>query len=105
MQNRSCLVVLIGEGTASREWIRYEIQKAWELGKGVVGVYIHNLCNQFGEKSSQGNNPFEYFELNGEKFSNIVKCYNPSSTNTFNCIKDNIQDWIEEAIEIRSKIK
>lgn len=103
MQYRSCLVVLIGEETASRKWVQYEIEKAWELRKGVVGIYIHNLRDSDGEQSPKGNNPFELFELSGKKFSNIVKCYNPSPTNTFNDIKENIQDWIEEAIEIREK--
>ena len=28
MQNRSCVIVLIGESTASRQWVKYEIEKA-----------------------------------------------------------------------------
>ena len=36
--------------------------------------------------------------------SSIVKCYNPpytTSTNVYDYIKTNIEDWIEKAIEIR----
>ena len=43
LRYKSCVVVLVGEETANRKWVRYEIEKAWELGKGLVGVYIHNL--------------------------------------------------------------
>ena len=41
MAKRSCVVVLIGEKTAGRKWINYEIEKAIELNKGIVGIYIH----------------------------------------------------------------
>lgn len=37
------MVVLIGEDTAKRKWVKYEIKKAWNEGKGVLGIYIHNL--------------------------------------------------------------
>jgi len=43
LKYRSCTVVLVGSKTASRKWVRYEIQRSWELGKGVVGICIHNL--------------------------------------------------------------
>lgn len=43
LRYKSCVVVLVGEETSNRKWVRYEIEKAWELGKGLVGVYIHNL--------------------------------------------------------------
>ena len=45
MAKRSCLVVLIGATTSGRKWINYEIEKAYELNKGIVGIYIHGLMN------------------------------------------------------------
>ncbi len=50
MAKRSCVVVLIGEKTAERKWINYEIKKAIELNKGIVGIYIHNLKDRFGNQ-------------------------------------------------------
>jgi len=41
LKGKSCLVVLIGSETATRPWVIYEIQKAWEQGKAVVGIFIH----------------------------------------------------------------
>ena len=65
LDGKSCNVVLIGENTAGRRWINYEIKTAWNSKKGVVGVYIHRLRDLSGYQSPKGSNPFEYFKLNG----------------------------------------
>lgn len=102
MKGKSCVVVLVGEDTANRKWVKYEIKKAWEDGKGLLGIYIHNIkCarNGYGKK---GVNPFDQFTFeNGKKLSSVVKCYNPSSVDTYNDIKNNIDSWIDDAIEKR----
>src|SRR5471030_1563080 len=43
LNGTSCAVVLIGANTAGRKWIKYEIESAWNAGKGVLGIYIHGL--------------------------------------------------------------
>lgn len=43
LKGTSVTVVLIGEHTASRPWVQYEIRRTIEQGKGLVGVRIHNL--------------------------------------------------------------
>src|ERR1700722_4594459 len=60
---RTCAIVLIGSNTAGRKWISYEIKKAWEDGKGLLGIHIHNLKNQFGQQSLKGSNPFNGFTI------------------------------------------
>ena len=103
MIGKSCVVVLVGEDTANRKWVKYEIKKAWEDGKGLLGIYIHNLkCprNGYGQK---GVNPFDQFTFeNDKKLSSVVKCYNPSSVDTYNDIKNNIDGWIDDAIQSRN---
>ena len=102
LRYKSCVIVLVGEETANRKWVRYEIEKAWELGKGLVGVYIHNLKDPRTGKSSKGKNPFDQFEFNdGTKLSSVVNCYNPKPNDAYNEIKNNLEDWIEEAIASR----
>ena len=102
LRYKSCVIVLVGEETANRKWVRYEIEKAWELGKGLVGVYIHNLKDPRTGKSSKGKNPFDQFEFNdGTKLSSVVNCYNPNPNDAYNEIKNNLEDWIEEAIASR----
>lgn len=102
MKYRSCVVVLVGDETANRPWVKYEIKKAWEDGKGLVGIYIHNLKCPRNGKSMKGNNPFDQFTFNdGRKLSSVVKCYDPSSYDAYNDIKNNIETWVEQAIQQR----
>ena len=102
LRYKSCVIVLIGEETANRKWLQYEIEKALELGKGLVGVYIHNLKDPRTGKSSKEKNPFDQFAFDdGTKLSSVVKCYNPNPNDAYNEIKDNLEDWIEEAIASR----
>ncbi|HTN18468.1 MAG TPA: TIR domain-containing protein, partial [Chitinophagaceae bacterium] len=76
MKNRSCVIVLIGQETSNRKWVKYEIGKAWNAGKGIVGIYIHNLKCPRNGICKQGANPFDQFSLSdGRKLSSVVKCY------------------------------
>lgn len=103
MQGRSCVVVLIGEKTAKRKWVRYEIRKAWNEGKALLGIYIHNIKCPNNGTCSKGENPFDQFtlEVDGEDrpLSSFVKCRNPKSGSAYKDIRDNLEDWIEEAIK------
>ncbi|MDR1324300.1 MAG: TIR domain-containing protein [Candidatus Margulisbacteria bacterium] len=104
---RSCTIVLIGADTAGRKWIDYEITKSWNDGKGVFGIYIHNLKDRNGNQSSKGQNPFDGLNMNRDnrKLSSIVKTYDPPysvSTNVYDYISNNLENWIEEAIRIRN---
>ena len=102
MAYRSCVIVLVGEETANRPWVKYEIKKAWEDGKGLLGIYIHNINCPRNGKSKQGANPFDQFTFeNGTKLSSKVKCYNPKSYDAYNEISANIEDWIDDAINSR----
>lgn len=40
---------LIVSQTANRKWINYEIGKAWDDKKELLGIYIHRLPNQDGK--------------------------------------------------------
>jgi hypothetical protein len=102
MRYRSCVVVLVGEETYKRPWVKYEIQKAWKDGKGLVGIYIHNLKDPKTGKCTKGTNPFEQFTFkDSTKLSSKVSCYNPDATDAYNDIKGNIEKWIEKAIKDR----
>ena len=104
LYGKSCVIVLIGSQTSGRKWINYEIGKAWDDGKGLLGIHIHNLKNADGDQSKEGANPFYRLSVNGKRLSNIVKAYDPPykrSTNVYAHIEGNIADWVEEAICIR----
>lgn len=106
LAGRSCTVVLIGSDTASRKWVRYEIQRSWNLGKGVVGVHIHGLKNLGGQQSPKGANPFQGIDVGGTQWlSTIARTYDSpysDSKQVYGYISDNLAHWIEEAISIRA---
>src|SRR5262245_20397378 len=43
-------VVLIGEQTSERPYVRYEIQESHRRGNGLLGVFIHKVKDQRGQK-------------------------------------------------------
>lgn len=103
MAKRSCLVVLIGATTSGRKWINYEIEKAYELNKGIVGIYIHRLKDKNGNQTTKGSNPFYNILIgkNKERLSKYVECYESfhlTSTYVYDDIKNNIEQLIEDAI-------
>ncbi len=103
MRYRSCVIVLIGTDTASRRWVRYEIQKAWMDGKGLLGIYIHNINDPVYGKCRKGNNPFANFSLGNRNMAEIVPCYDPNSWDAYNDIRNHIDSWIENAISVRNR--
>ena len=106
LYGKSVAIVLIGSATAGRKWIDYETKAAWNSGKGVMGIHVHNLKDSDGKQTSQGSNPFSGFNVSGTSLSSIVKTYTPpyaDSKQVYGYIKDNLANWIEEAIQIRAK--
>lgn len=106
MHGRSCTIVLVGSETAGREWINYEIIKSWNDGKGLVGIRIHGLTDQYQYTTRRGSDPFDYIEVDQVPLSSIVKCYDPpgpDSRDRYAWIEQNLAAAVEEAIEIRSR--
>ena len=103
MQGRSCVVVLIGTETANRKFVKYEIEKGWNDGRGVIGVYIHNLnCPRTGT-CWKGSNPFSQFSVNGVAMDRIVPVYDPPSYNAYTDVKTNLESWVENGIAVRKR--
>ena len=108
MANRSCTVVLVGEHTANRKWINYEIIKSWNDHMGVVGIHIHGLQDAAGNTTPKGGNPFAAITLGSAetRLSSIVKCYTPAgrtSRERYDWIATHLANAVEEAVSIRQK--
>ncbi len=99
-------VVLIGTETASRPYVRYEIEQSYKLGKGLLGIYVNRVRDRSGRISRKGRNPLHGFSGMGDhpwlglfgvkskqKLSDIFQ--------TFDWVRDNgrenMPEWIEEA--------
>lgn len=106
MQGKSCAVVLIGSQTATRKWVRYEIEKAWADGRGVVGVYVHGLKDAAGRQATRGSSPFYGLTVGGVSLYSVVEAHDPPYTTSdyvYGHIKDNLEGWVDRAVEIRKK--
>lgn len=57
LYNTSVTVVFIGNQTANRKFIMYEIEQSIDRGNGLVGIQIHHLENQKKETDSPGVTP------------------------------------------------
>jgi MTH538 TIR-like domain (DUF1863) len=53
----SVTVVLFGQETYNRPWVRHEIKRSYELGKGILAIDIHNVKDPQHGADSQGKNP------------------------------------------------
>ena len=98
-----CVVVLIGATTATRKWVLYEIEKAYELNKGLVGIYVHQIKNKVGDRTGKGKTPFEYvLAHNGNPLSDSVICYDSprlSSQAVCDDIAEKLDGLIESAVK------
>lgn len=103
LNGTSVTVVLIGNQTANRRWVKYEIEKSYEWGNGMLGVYIHSIKDKSGVVDRKGQNPFENISVtrNGRKvcLSGIYP--------TYDWVRDdgyaNFGIWIEKAAKAAGK--
>jgi hypothetical protein len=100
MAYKRCVVVLIGKETATRPWVKYEIQKAWSEKKPLVGVRIHGLSSM-GTVDSLGGDPFAVAGTSG------VPIFDPTrrsslgvidSQATYRNLVANLEGWVSRAV-------
>ncbi|WP_018694155.1 TIR domain-containing protein [Algicola sagamiensis] len=99
MKYKRCIIVLIGSETSNRIWVQHEIIKAWNDGKAILGIYIHNVKCPRNGLSKRGKSPFEDIKLSdGTSLSEYVDTYDPSPDDAYGDISKNISSWISRAI-------
>lgn len=54
LEGTTVTAVLIGEQTAYRPYVDYEIERSLARGNGLIGVRIHNLRDQYGRTTLPG---------------------------------------------------
>jgi len=102
MRAKECLVVLVGAETAGRKWVRFEIERAWRAGLGILAVHIHNLKDREGRPSKKGTNPLEDLVVDGKAVKGVA--YDPpfsDSAAVYGYIQENVGQWISDAVEAR----
>jgi hypothetical protein len=106
LKTADCTVVLIGSETSDRGWVKYEIAKSWNDGKGVLGIDVHALPDEYGQHCFAGQNPFDEIIIDGRQLSSVVPVYKPRRANQADAcdyINHNIAGWVENAILIRGQ--
>lgn len=127
MRGKSAVIVLIGEKTSESRWVKYEIQKAWEERKGLLGIHIHGLKDALtGSTCRKGKNPFDGIVVPARVrgFGGVLSPCKPTHLSDvaiicdpgkprvdafgdvvkpFNTIRSKIAKWVEMAIERRQK--
>jgi hypothetical protein len=57
LSGASVTVVLIGAETASRKYVSYEVERTISRRNGLLGIFIHNIKDQYGHTDPQGGIP------------------------------------------------
>ena len=89
----SVTAVLIGAETANRDWVLHEIRRSYELGKGLLGIYLHQVKDPRTGIDVRGENPFSRMSLNGVPLSHSVPTYDWISDDGYH----NLDVWVEKA--------
>lgn len=96
MAYKKAVIVLIGRNTASRDWVLYEIQKAWTDKKPLLGINVHGLSS-FGTTDLAGANPFDKVaSVHGiPVFDPTVRDWQGKidSKATYNKLAQNLEAW------------
>jgi hypothetical protein len=97
LSGTSVSIVLIGSQTNTRDYVKYELQKSYEKGNGLLGIYIHKCKDFEGKTDMKGSNHFGEIgkDANGNPvyFSSKYPCYDWIDDDGYN----NLGDWIEAA--------
>jgi hypothetical protein len=78
LKGTSVTTVLIGEETANRPWVKYEIEQSIKRGNGLIGIRIDQLRNQTGKKGKRGPIPkalrdYRTYDWNQSSFGRWVE--------------------------------
>lgn len=104
LQNTSVTVVLIGTETSERKWVKYEIEKSYERGNGMLGIHIHNIPHRDKTTDFIGKNPFDNFTVEQpSQYPYMPKTYIsmsqifPTYDWVYNNGYNNFSKWVEDA--------
>jgi len=103
MDGTSVTVVLIGAETSNRKWVQHEVRRSYERGNGMLGINIHNIKDQSGNRDTVGDNYFGELGKNASGdpvyFFQLYPTYEWVKDNGY----DNLGDWVEKAAKKAGK--
>lgn len=97
LKGTSVTVVLFGTETYDRPWVRHEIKRSYELGKGMLAIDIHNVRDPQSGTDFPGRNPLDYWTVkrggSDVPFSSLYSSYDWVRDNGY----ANLAAWVEAA--------
>ena len=97
LDGTSITVVLIGAETAERRYVIHEIQRSYDLRKGLLGIRINGLKNFQGNADYPGPNPFDRVWVESPRGRQYLSALCP----LYDYVRDNgysnMNAWIEAA--------
>lgn len=101
MAYKSAVVVLVGAETAGRPWVRYEITKAWNDKRPLVGIRINGLAPLNQDADVPGVNPFSSVSFkSGGTLADYVPLHTPAggtSKEVYASIQNGLKTWVDNA--------
>lgn len=105
MAGKTHLLVLVGEKTATSEWVDYEIRHAWAKKMKILGVRIHGLKGFDQKTTAAGADPFKKIAMTGGgTMADHVTLHDPSGTDSkakYADIEKNLATWMTNATKPR----
>ena len=100
LEGTSATIVLIGAETADRPYVQYEIERSYERGNRLLGIWLDNIKDAAGATSWwRGPNPFDNVNIGGLLFGTSVASM--LNVPIYDWVNDsgrtNISHWIETA--------
>ena len=100
MKGCGVLVVLIGEHTHSRPWVKYEIASAHLQKMGILGISLGGMKTMNGyETKGYGLSPFNFVYPNSQIYVPEYPIYNWVT----NFGRENIGNWVENAARLAGR--
>ena len=98
MLYKEAVVVLVGNETAGRRWVKYEITKAWNDKRPLVGIRIHGLKDPRTGADTAGPNPFASikFKDGSGSLADFVNLHDPTG-DVYKTIETNLKSWVSGA--------
>jgi hypothetical protein len=99
--NSDCVVVLVGSETANRPLVIDEIVEAWNTGRGLLGIRVHNINCPRNCPTGKGANPFDSVSTHQgtQTLTTRVPLYDPGALYAYSEIQQGIEGWVADAIK------
>jgi hypothetical protein len=94
LKGSSVTVVLVGSDTATRPWVKYEIESSIAQKKGIIFINLDGMKTTLGFPYRGGTSPASWtLNRTGQRLSTYYKTYNWVRDNGY----QNMANWIESA--------